>query len=139
MVRIEDEGVFDAPVDKVWKYLNDAPSHKHATIQEWKPLEQKGNVVVVQMTSIGLDKKPFKEKIRMTMNPPKGFESEVLEGPTKGSKFTHTYTAQGGKTHVKVTGDWKMAGLDDATIKKNVLSYFEVVFKEDNVALRTYK
>ena len=139
MVRIEDEGVFDAPVDRIWKYMNDQGNHRHGTIREMKPVDKKGNVTTFESTLIGPDKKTFKEKWRMTFNPPKGFETEVLEGPSKGSKFAHVYTPQGSKTHVKVSGDWKMGNLDDATTKKNVLAYLDTVFKEDNAALKTYK
>lgn len=32
MVHIKDEGVFDAPVEKIWRYIND-DEHSHSAVK----------------------------------------------------------------------------------------------------------
>src|SRR2546422_3049712 len=140
MVRIRDEGVFDAPIEKVWKYIGDAPSHQHRAITLGVPVNTRGNAMTFNAKTLNADGKTWRtETLVMTMNPPKGFTLETLDGPMKGTKHTHTYTAQGDKTKVVVEGEVAQAGADDATTKKNALSYFAEVFNEDNAALKKYK
>ncbi len=40
---------------------------------------------------------------------------------------------------VDVDGDWQVPGVDDATIRKMTLAFFEEAFNEDNAALKKYK
>ena len=79
------------------------------------------------------------EKLLMSVNPPKGFSLEYLSGAMKGSKHTHTYTAQGNKTRVEVDGNFVSTGAADNEIKKGVLAYFAQAFEEDNANLKKYK
>ena len=138
-VHIRDDGVFDAPIEKLWKYLNDAPSHQHGAFRVTKVLEQKGNVLTI-MADIEGPKGFANEKMVMTMNPPKGFDLEYLTGGMKGTKFAHTYTPQGEKTRVVVEGDFvNPPGVSDANVRRAQLAYFEKVFREDNAALKKYK
>ena len=140
MVRIRDDGVFDAPIEKLWKYIGDAPSHQHRAIQLGQPVNQKGNAMTFKAKTLNPDGKTWRtETLVMTMNPPKGFTLETLDGPMKGTKHTHTYTAQGEKTKVVVEGDFFMQGADEAATRKGVLSYFAQTFAEDNAALQKYK
>ena len=139
MVRIRDDGVFDAPIDKLWKYFNDNAAHNHTSFQVTKVLEEKGKsqtvMAKIRNASGGFDT----EKLLMTVNPPKGFSLEYLSGAMKGSKHTHTYTAQGNKTRVEVDGDFVSKGAADNEIKKGVLAYFAQAFEEDNANLKKYK
>lgn len=73
------------------------------------------------------------------MNPPRGYQVEAIAGPTKGTKFSQVYTRMGDKTRVDVEGDWHVPGVDDATIRKMTLAFFEEAFNEDNAALKKYK
>ena len=140
MVKVWDDGIFDAPIDKVWKYVNDGMLHQHKAFKVSKVVEQKGN----QMT-VGADvgnpggKGSHKETWKFVYNPPKGFDMEYLSGPMKGSKHTHTYTPMGNRTKVEVNGDFRAEGMDDATTKKAVLAFFSEAFEEDTAALRKYK
>jgi len=140
MVRVTDDGVFDAPIDKVWKYVNDNMLHQHTTFQMTKVLDQKGNVLTVQaeVDNPG-EKGRHMESWKFVFNPPKGFDMEYLDGPWKGSRHTHTYTPMGNRTKVDVNGDFRIQGMDDATTKKTVLAYFGQVFGEDSAALKKYK
>lgn len=139
MVFIRDDGVFDAPIDRIWKYLNDDMGHhRHGAILEQVPIETRGNVVTFRAKT-RRGGRTYDEVWRFTMHPPDGFLFEALEGPTKGTVQTHTYIPMGAKTKVVVSGEFKMAGADDATARRQVLEYLEDVFNEDNKNLRDYR
>jgi len=140
MVRITDDGVFDAPIDKVWKYVDDGMMHNHTSFKMTNVLEQKGNMLTVQaeVNNPG-GKGTHKETWKFVFNRPKGFDFEYLSGPMKGSRHTHSYTAMGNRTKVEVVGDFRAEGMDDAATKKAVLAYFQEVFAEDSAALKKYK
>jgi hypothetical protein len=142
MVRINDDGVFDAPIDRIWKYIADSRPgiHLHRAIPGTKVLEQKGNVVVQEMEFVNPDgKNTHKETWKLTLNPPKGYTVEAVAGPAKGTKFRQAYTPMGDRTRVDVEGNWLVQGVDDATVKKLTLAFLEEAFNEDNAALRKYK
>jgi hypothetical protein len=61
-----------------------------------------------------------------------------LEGPTKGTKQTHTYVPMGNKTKVIVAGDFHRQGASDEETRKGALAYFEQVFNEDSAALKDF-
>ena len=137
---IKDEGVFDAPVDKIWRFLqDDNANHEHRSVRFSKVLEKSNESMVVEMESISLDGKTFKQTAKFTFNPPKGFNMEFLTGPMTGSKHTHTYTPMGDKTKVEVVGEFKIQGLDEQATRKAVLAQLEQLFDEDNTALKKYK
>src|SRR5207249_8707828 len=96
MVRIHDEGVFDAPLEKIWRYIqDDTPGlHKHRAIPSTKVLKEEGNTVVQEMQIVNADGKGTHwETWRLTMNPPRGYQVEATEGPTKRSE-EHTSELQ---------------------------------------------
>ena len=139
MVHVTDDGIFDAPVDKVWKYLTDQNGHSHSGERFSKVLEQTDKGMTVEVEVKNPDGSLHKETWKITLNPPKGHHTEVLAGPTKGSSNTHTYTPMGDKTKVVVEGDFFAEGMDGAATKKAVLAMFETVFNEDNAQLKNYK
>src|SRR5207249_11289249 len=96
MVYVRDDGVFDASIEKIWKYIQDPESHQHESILSQKVLEQKGNTMKIRAEIAGPQGKA-EETWQMRMDPPFGFELQVLEGPTKGSKQSHTYVPMGNK------------------------------------------
>ena len=141
MVYLKDEGVFDAPVDKIWRFLNDEKAdHEHRAVKFSKVLEQSEKIMVVEMDAKSPDgKTTFKQTAKFTFNPPKGFDMEFLSGPMVGTKHTHTYTPMGNKTKVEVAGEFKVQGLDEQATKKAALALLEEFFNEDNAALKNYK
>ena len=139
MVHVVDDGIFDAPIEKVWKYLNDDTGHAHSAVKFTKVLEQSDKGMTVELEVKNGDGSAHMETWKMTMNPPKGHTTEIIAGPMKGSKNTHTYTPMGDKTKVVVEGDYYAQGMDDASTKKAVLAMYEMVFNEDNANLRKYK
>ena len=137
MVHLFDEGsVFDAPLEKVWKYLS-SDNHQHPSFQNVKR-EVSGNVVTItsERTMMG---KQVNVKIRNTIFPPVGYVSEHVEGPTAGSKAFAYYTPKGDKTGVTVVGDFTIAGLDEKAVRDAVLAQMQAVFDEDNANLKRMK
>ena len=135
-----DDGVFDAPVDKIWKFIGGEGRHDHESLRNLKPVKEGDNIVVMSGESKNPDGTWSGFEIKMTMNPPKGFESETLSGPMKGSKYSHTYVPDGDKTKVILEGDFQIAGMtDEGQVKKAVDSYFNHVFEEDNKNLKEIK
>ncbi|MGQ0536188.1 MAG: SRPBCC family protein [Methanobacteriota archaeon] len=140
MVFVRDDGIFDAPIDKIWRFLNDmSGQHAHDSITEMKPIEQKGNVMKIAAKTKRPDGKTYNEVWQMTMFPPDGFMLEVLEGPGKGTTQTHTYIPMGQRTKVVVAGDFKWQGLNDVETRRSTLAYLESVFNEDQQHLKIFK
>ncbi|MGA2626979.1 MAG: SRPBCC family protein [Candidatus Bathyarchaeia archaeon] len=139
MVHVSDEGTFDAPLEKIWRFLNDDNSHKHSSLKFSKVLEQTDKGMTSEVEVKNPDGSWRKETWKLTFNPPKGFSMEMVSGPMKGTKHSHTYTAMGNKTKVVVEGEFVAQGMDDASLKKAALGMFEQVFNEDSAALKNYK
>ena len=141
MVHISDEGMFDAPLEKIWRFLNDdsPTTHQHSSLKFSKVLEQNDKGMTAEVDIMRPGEPSRKEIWKMSFNPPKGFSLEITSGPMKGTKHSHTYTPMGNKTKVVVEGEFVAQGMDDASLKKAVLGMFEQVFNEDSTALKNYK
>ena len=139
MVHLTDDGVFDAPVEKIWRFLQDTTAHQHGSVRIAKVLEQSDKGMTAEFETKNPDGSWAKAIVKMAFNPPKGHTMEWTTGPRKGTKQTHTYAPMGEKTKVLVEGEFHVEGLDDAATKKAVLGYLESVFNEDNALLRNYK
>ena len=139
MVYVKDDGVFDEPLDKIWKYIQDPEDHVHQAILSQKVLEQKGNTMKLRVETLNARGSKEEQIWKMTMDPPFGHELEVLEGSTRGTKQTHVYVPMGNKTKVIVVGDYKMPGADDETIRKGALENLARVFDEDSRQLHAFK
>lgn len=138
MVFVVDDGVFDAPIDRIWKYLQSPEDHQHTSIPQTEVLEQKGNKVKIRQTIVTPQGK--EEAVQqMTLDPPFGLRIETLEGSQKGSKNVHTYVPMGDKTKVIVAGDFHVKGLDEIATRKAILDYLAMVFDEDNRNLQKMK
>lgn len=142
MVRIRDDGVFDAPIDRIWKYLGDSTPgvHNHQSIVDSIVVENRGPELIQEMVMRNPDGKTTRtEKWRFAMNPPTGFEMESLSGVSKGTKYSHRYTPMGNRTRVEVEGDFRMQGMDESATKKAAMGFLSELFDEDNAALKKYK
>lgn len=142
MVHLKDDGVYEASIDKIWKYLQDGTPgvHNHRSILGAKTLEETGNAVTQEWEMRNPDGKTSrKETWRLTYNPPVGFEMESIGGASKGTRYSHRYTPMGNKTRVEVEGEFRIQGMDDASTKKAALGFLSEVFEEDTRNLRAYK
>lgn len=134
MVYILDEGsVFDAPLDKIWKYLS-SQDHNHKSIKSLNR-EVSGNAVTLTREQNVLGK-TVTVKVKNTLYPPIGFIQEYLEGPLKGSKAFLYYIPKGEKTGVTIVGDFVMNDADEQTIRNVVALQGNTFFEEDNAKLR---
>ncbi len=142
MVKVRDEGVFDAPLEKIWKYLGDETPgvHNHRSIVGSRTVENRGSEMVFEWDMRNPDGKTTrKETWRMALDPPRGFEMESLGGVSKGTKYTNRYTPMGGRTRVDVEGEFHMQGMDEASTRKAALGFLSEVFDEDQASLKKYK
>lgn len=142
MAHVKDDGVFDAPVEKIWRFLQDESptAHTHRAIRGMKTLEEKGNAMTREVEFLNPDGKTTrKETWKFVLNPPHGFEMEALEGASKGTKYTHRYTPLGNRTRVEVEGDFHIQGMDEATTRQAALGFLSQVFDEDQANLGRYK
>ena len=126
-------------MEKIWRYLNDENAHSHAAVKitGMRDQSEKGLTLDLQVNEPG--GKTHMESWKITLNPPKSMSTEIVAGPMKGTKHTHTYTPMGSQTKVEVEGEFVAQGMDDASIKKAVLGMFEMVFNEDNANLKKFK
>jgi len=137
MVHLIDEGsVFDAPIEKVWKYLG-SEGHRHPSFKN-VGREVSGNTVTITSERIMMGK-PVKVKIKNTLYPPVGFVSEHLEGPTAGSRAFCYYIPKEEKTGITIVGDFIISGLDEKATRDAILAQMQVIFDEDNANLKRRK
>jgi hypothetical protein len=137
LVYILDEGsVFDAPVDKIWKYLS-SQDHQHPSIKTLSR-EVSGNAVVI-VSERNILGRTAKVKIRNTLYPPFGIVQEHLEGPLAGSRAFLYYIPKGDKTGVTIVGDYIMTGVSEQEIRNAVDKQMQTTFDEDNSNLRALK
>ena len=138
MVYILDEGsVFDAPIDKIWKYLP-SDNHRHNSMKMISREMTSSNTVVITAER-NIMGKTARTKIQNTLYPPFGFVQEHLEGPTAGSKAFVYYTPKGTKTGITIVGDFVLSGMDEKTTRDAIMAGFQVTFDEDNANLKNLK
>jgi hypothetical protein len=134
MVYVIDEGgVFDMPIDKIWEYLR-SEEHRHPSVK-MLGREMEGNSVVLT-SERNVMGKTVQVKLRNTLYPPFGMVQEYLEGPLAGSKAFQFYVPKGNQTGVTVVGDFVIAGLDERATREAVLAQGEVFFNEDNANMK---
>jgi hypothetical protein len=89
MVYTKDESVFDAPLEKIWRYMQDE-THQDSSLRFSKVLEQSDKHMVAEAETAAADGKTYKGTAKFTFNPRKGFDMEILSAPQAGTKHTHT-------------------------------------------------
>lgn len=138
MVHIKDEGShFEAPIDVVWKYLQNAEEH-NSTHQsrnfQTKPLTESAMELSWEANMQG---NWVKMRTRLTALPPVGVALEMMEGPMAGSKFFNIYTPMGNKTGITVIGDFNSKTIPPAQLEGAVHGFLEQVYNEDAAAIKT--
>jgi len=137
MVHIRDEGSqFDAPIDAVWKYLQNPDEHNRTHQSrnfKSKPVGE-GSMEMSWEANMGGHWAPM--KMRITPLPPVGVAIEQLEGPMAGSKFFNIYQPMGAKTGVTVVGEFTSKAIPPAQLEAAVRGFLEQSFNEDNAALK---
>lgn len=140
MVFIEDrDGVFDAPIDKVWRLAQEHATNGAKIHPGFKNFmtDMEGENVFASTWEEDINGQTVKMKEKGTIFYPLGVAYEFLDGPFTGSKYFVYYVPQkDGKTKVVMAGDFKSAPPDptvddEERIRSIVLSAFEKVFGED--------
>jgi hypothetical protein len=142
MVFIEDrEGVFDAPIDKVWKFaqlhFTDSPKiHPHIK-DVITDMSTDNNTFNINWNN-EIDGQYVKIKINGTIFYPVGVAYEMIEGPFSGSTyFIYYMPRKDNKTNVVLAGEFRSPSIDltvdgnDERLRSMVLSTLEKAFEED--------
>ncbi len=141
MARIDDQegSKFDAPLDVLWKYLQDPTAHggahKNSRNRGMKPETPTSFVVSWEQNMNG---NWVKIANRITVFPPLGMAIEAIEGPMAGSKMFNVYTSRGNKTEVAIFGDMQASGMPPAQLEPIVRGAWEMAFNEDSAGIREF-
>jgi hypothetical protein len=139
MVFIVDaEGTFDAPIEKIWRFLNSPPSSHTHPMNRNVQSEVRGEVVTLSFENDIPGGGIVKQKLKMTMMPPVGMLTEYLEGPLTGSKSIQYYVPKGNKTDVVVAGEFTSNVLPEGQLNDMVLQQMDAMFKEDQENLKRF-
>jgi alkyl hydroperoxide reductase subunit AhpC len=134
--RKQGIATFDAPVEEVFRYMS-AGNHPHQAFKSHRLVGQVGNVVTVAAEVYQPDGSTFVTHVIHRLDPPRGIETRMAGGPFDGARFTHSYTAVGGKTQVDLDGMFPaLPGMTDAQVREMVDGFFTRVFAEDTETLR---
>jgi alkyl hydroperoxide reductase subunit AhpC len=140
IVRYQKEGVgtFDAPVEKIFRYMS-AGNHPHKAFKSHRLVGVNGNVVTVQAEVYNPDGSTFTTTITHLLNPPSGVETTMSGGPFDGARFAHRYTPANGKVQVDLRGEFPaMPGMPEADELKMIDGFFTMIFAEDAETIRTW-
>lgn len=141
MVRyFNDEGVFEGPIEKVWRLVSahtpDNVHHIHAGFAKMHAAPDAKGGILASIQLRGPDGKVVPAKMRFVMSPPFTQTVEFLEGPFAGSWSTNTYVPEGNRTRVVCVGEFRIPGLDDASVLKLAGDFMDHGFEEDQAYLR---
>jgi hypothetical protein len=141
MVRITDEegSQFDAPLETIWKYLQDPEAHggahRNSRNRTMKPLSETSFVVSWEQNMNGTW---VRVANRITVFPPLGMAAEAIEGPLAGSKMFTVYTPRGPRTEIAVYGDMKSSVVPASQLEATVRAAWELAFNEDAEGIRAF-
>lgn len=138
-IHYKSDGIFNAPVEKVWKYVQ-AADHQHTAFKTYNVVEQSGNQVTVKAEIYNPDRTTEISTFKYTMSPPKQMDTTVTGGTLDGARFTHTYTPLGENTRVDLEGEFKpIPRVTQAEQLKSIDAFFTTAFNEDNANLQRMK
>ena len=145
MVFIEDrEGIFDAPIDKVWKL---AKAHSvegskiHPSAKNIETTMSDDNTFINSWYE-HIHEQTVKIKMKGTIFYPLGIAFEMIEGPFAGSTYFVYYVPRSdNKTGVVLAGEFRSLSIDptvgdDERLRSVVSSTLEKVFEEDCAYLK---
>jgi hypothetical protein len=140
LVFILDEGsVFDAPVEKIWRFMSTPGDHHKHTSMGNRKVEMDGNSVVLSFETEGQGGVKSLIKIKSTPLAPVGRSMEYLEGPLAGSKAISYYIPMGQKTGITIVGEYVSKVIPEDQIMTVIMNQLEHSFNEDNENLKNFK
>lgn len=146
MIYIEDrEGVFDAPLDKVWELVKAHTTEGSLIHPSAKNLMTNllNENTFINTWDEEINAQYIQIKMKGTVFYPLGIAFEVKEGPFAGSTyFIYYLPMDNNKTRVVIAGEFKSASIDptvddDQRLRSIVLSRFEKMFEEDYAYLKS--
>jgi hypothetical protein len=140
LVFILDEGsVFDAPVDKIWRFMQTpGEHHKHGSMTNVRR-EMDGNSALLSFDAEGPGGAKTLVRIKSTPLLPVGRMMEYIEGPLAGSRAFSYYVPMGDKTGVTIVGEYVSRSIPENQLKSTVMAQLEKSFNEDNENLKNFK
>ena len=138
MIHYKSDGILDATIDKVWKYLL-SDDHKHKVFTKGRVLSESEDQFTLEVDVVGLDGKTT-ERWTAThrLNPPDGFETYISGGMFDGARVKHKYTPMGSQTKVELEGDFPQR-TDESTQWKAIDDFYTTMFNEDNANIKRMK
>jgi hypothetical protein len=134
MVFVLDEGgIFEAPLEKIWELNRSTIFHKHPSMKGMRAERTADPSTIFLTWESEAEGTTFKNKAKLIFLPPIGFTMDFVEGPLAGSRDFEYYTPMGGKTGITCVGDWKWApgGLSDDQLRALVIEFYDEAFRED--------
>jgi hypothetical protein len=132
----DDSGVFDAPLEAVWKYFNSGVDHRLAHRHRKSRLEEQSETSFVASWEQDYEGRPVVFKMHGIAFPPLGLAYEVLDGPFDGSKFFFYYTPLGDRTRVTLVGEFASSSIPLRELESKVIDFFATEFEQDAEGLR---
>lgn len=132
----DEESVFDAPLEKIWRFLGSgdghSTAHEHRSQRRERLGENSGRYTWEQSFLGALTR----FTMRWTAFYPVGIAYEVLEGPFQGSNFFLFYTPKGERTGVSVVGEFVSPTIPEDELAAAVDRFFSLEFEQDNRAIQ---
>lgn len=132
MVKVTDDGLFQAKRDKVWRLIEAHSTdgfNIHPSLKSAKPLRKEGNSDVVEQ-EWDMAGQRVKMVAKFTANPPDRLTIEFLEGPMTG-KMVNTYTEVSGGTKVVTECDMQSKFMDEKQLEGAVKQFLDNGFNDD--------
>lgn len=140
MVYLEDKGgLFDAPLEVVWKYLLDGDAHDKAHTSTRNPsLKPISETSFIYSSERYFDGRWVPESLRLGVFQPLGMSTEMLEGAFAGSKMFYLYTSRGRRTGIDVFGDFKSDTIPPEGLLRGVRNFLAGEYRDDTLAIRAF-
>jgi hypothetical protein len=137
MVFFEDTGaIFDAPLDRVWKYLH-SERHGHAHARNARNFEVKETVGPTTLISAErhLHGKWTTFVSKSSDFPPLCIVVEEIEGDFAGTKFVILYRPEGNVTRIDVYGDVQSKTFPEPEARRIFLELLQGAYEDDEKAI----
>ena len=133
---LDDQGVFDAPLETVWRYFESPGDHRVAHLHQNSRLEMLREGSFLASWEQEVDGRTVAITMRGTALHPLGFAYEVLAGPFAGSKFLNFFTPRGRSTQVTLVGQFTSATIPADELEPWVRRFFDLEFEQDLEGIR---
>lgn len=128
---VDDGGVFDAPLEEVWRFVSSPEAHSGAHRHRGTARRRLSENVGEYSWEQPFDGGTARFTMRWTAFVPLGVAYEVLEGPFAGSRFFLYYTPRGARTAVTVVGEFVSSTIPLDRLEAVVRRFFATEYEQD--------